>query len=126
MILFLEVYNQLDHVLSTISYDLKNDSKESVHKSRKDLEQKETVKQDVRDLALQTESEPYVLSWSVMKGLSRQIYQELIQRFGSPSVVKVASEFIMFGTKSSKILMFDLKQKLVGILDPPLRKISDF
>jgi WD40 repeat protein len=123
LILSLELYNQLDHVLSTISYNVPLESKESVLKSRKDLEQEEPVKQDVRDLALQTESEPYVLAWSAMKSLSRQIYQELIQRFGSPSVVKVGSEFIMFGTKSSKILLFDLKQKLIGILDPPLRKI---
>ena len=124
LILALELYNQLDHVLSTISYNVPLESKESVLKSRKDLEQEEPVKQDVRDLALQTESEPYVLSWSVMKSLSRQIYHELISRFGSPTVVAVGKEFSSFGTSSSKILMFDLKQKLVGILDPPLREFT--
>lgn len=77
---------------------------------------------DVRDLASQTETEEVLLSWTIMKSLSRQIYQELVSRFDVPTVFSVSSQFIVIGTKSSTILVFDLKQKLTAILDPPLSK----
>ncbi len=115
-----ELDMQLDNILSGIKYE----NSQCIAQSRKECDHEEEVVPNVRDLAVQTESEPYVLSWSVMKSLSRQIYHELISRFGSPTVVAVGKEFSSFGTSSSKILMFDLKQKLVGILDPPLREFT--
>lgn len=78
---------------------------------------------EIRDLASQTESEEVLLSWTIMKSLSRQIYQELVSRFDIPTVINVSNQFMIFGTKSSKILIFDLKQKLIAVLDPPLSKL---
>lgn len=114
---------QLQNILASIHDDPVPVESKGLVKTMKDLEVEPVNHLPVRDLASQTESEPFILSWSIMKSLSRQIYQELIERFGPPTVVKVAAQFITFGTKSSKILIFDLKQKLIGILDPPLRKI---
>ena len=59
-----------------------------------------------------------------MKSLSSQVFKELISRFGSPTVLRVCSKFMIVGTMSCAILVFDSCQKLIGILDPPLSKIT--
>ena len=68
------------------------------------------------------ESIPFILSFAGLTRLSKQVYEELLNRFGMPAVAKFSSKYIVIGTRISYIMVFDLNQRIVGILDPPLSK----